>query len=121
MNRSEEFNVGRSAWRFAVVAAFTLTAANAFAGQITLYERSGFQGQSLTTATALPDLQRLPFNDVASSVVVTDGTWEACTEPYYRGRCAQLVPGTYRKLSGALNGAVCRCARLVMTRNLPAS
>jgi hypothetical protein len=106
VNRSKEFDVGRSAWKFAVVAALTLMAANAFAGQITLYERSGFQGQSLTTATALPDLQRLPFNDVASSVVVTDGTWEACTEPYYRGRCAQLVPGTYRKLSGALNGAV---------------
>ena len=52
MNGSEEFNVGRSAWRFAVVAALTLVAANAFAGQITLYERSGFQGQSLTTATA---------------------------------------------------------------------
>ncbi len=106
MNQSEGFNVGRSAWRFAVVAALTLMAANAFAGQITLYERSGFRGQSLTTAIAIPDLERLPFNDVASSVVVTDGTWEACTEPYYRGRCAQLVPGTYRKLNGALIGAV---------------
>jgi hypothetical protein len=106
VKRSEEFNVGRSAWKFAVVAALTLMAANAFAGQITVYERSGFQGQSLTTTIALPDLERSPFNDVASSIVVTDGTWEACTEPYYRGRCAQLVPGTYRRLSGALSDVV---------------
>lgn len=106
MSQHEKLNVGRSASACAAIAALTLVAANAFAGQITLYERSGFQGQSLTTAIALPDLEQSPFSDVASSVVVSDGTWEACTEPYFRGRCAQLVPGTYRKLGGALNGPV---------------
>jgi hypothetical protein len=60
----------------------------------------------MTTNIALPNLEQSNFNDFASSAVVSDGTWEVCTEPYFRGRCAQLTPGTYRRLSGDLNGSV---------------
>ncbi len=94
------------AWKFAVAGALVLLTGNVFAGQITLYEHPGFQGQSMTTSTALPNLEQSAFNEAASSVVVSDGTWQACTEPYFRGRCAQLTPGPYRKLSGELNGLV---------------
>src|SRR5271154_2417219 len=103
---AEEFQMGRITWRLGVAGSLALIAASAFAGQITLYERTGLQGQSLTTTIALPDLQRSAFSDVASSVVVSDGTWEACTEPYFRGRCAQLAPGTYRRLVGELQSPV---------------
>ena len=98
--------MGNGIWKIGMAGALTLMAANAFAGQITLYEHPEFQGQSLTTSMALPNLERSAFNDVASSVVVSDGTWEACTEPYFRGRCAQLAPGGYRRLGGELNGLV---------------
>ena len=98
--------MGRITWRLGVAGSLALVAASAFAGQITLYERSGLQGQNLTTTIALPDLERSAFSDLASSVVVSDGTWEACTEPYFRGRCAQLAPGTYRRLVAELQGPV---------------
>src|SRR4030095_9938235 len=35
-----------------------------------------------------------------------DGSWEACTEAYFRGRCAQLVPGNYSNLSASLGGMI---------------
>lgn len=92
--------------KFAVTATLALTGASAFGGEITLYERSGFDGQSMTTGVAQPNLARRGFNDFASSVVVSDGTWEACTEPNFGGRCAQLAPGPYAKLSRELHGGV---------------
>ena len=96
----------RSTFKLLTAGALMLAAAGAFAGQISLYERPAFQGQSMTTTIALPSLERTTFNDVASSIVVRDGTWEACTETNFRGRCAQLVPGSYSRLSRDLNGLV---------------
>ncbi len=95
-----------SIWKLTVAGALALIAANALAGEITVYEHPGFRGESMTTTVALPNLEQSALNDFASSVVVGDGTWEVCTEPYFHGRCAQLVPGPYRKLSGDLNGPV---------------
>jgi len=91
---------------FAVAGVLSLAAMSAVAGQMTLYGRTGFQGPTVTTTGALPNLTRSTFNDVASSAVVSDGTWEACTEAYFRGKCAQLMPGNYSNLSGQLNGLV---------------
>ncbi len=92
--------------KFAIAGALMLAAASAFAGQITLYEHPAFEGESLTTTIALPNLEQTAFNDVAASVVVRDGRWEACTEANFRGRCAQLVPGSYSKLDRDLSGPV---------------
>jgi hypothetical protein len=77
-----------------------------FAGQMTVYPGPGFQGQGLTTNDAMVDLGRSLFANQASSAVVTDGAWEACTEAYFRGRCAQLAPGNYSNLSGSLGGLI---------------
>jgi hypothetical protein len=98
--------MGNHTWKFTVAGALALLAANALAGEITVYEHPGFRGQSITTTGALPNLEQSTLNDFASSVVVGDGTWEVCTEPYFRGRCAQLTPGTYHRLTGDLNGPV---------------
>lgn len=112
MNERESmWRLGLAAWRLGLALAagalaLTLMAVDAFAGQITLYERPYLRGQNMTTTMAIPNLQRSEFNDFAASVVVGDGTWEACTEPNYRGRCAQLAPGTYSQLGGQLNGPV---------------
>jgi len=38
--------------------------------------------------------------------VVSDGSWEACTEAFFRGRCAELVPGNYSNLSATLGGMI---------------
>jgi len=106
VNPDEEFRIGSSTWKLAVLGVLTLIASSAFAGQITLYEHPRFMGQSLTTTTTLPNLERSPFNEVASSAVVSDGTWEVCTETYFRGRCAQLAPGTYHEFDSELGGQV---------------
>jgi beta/gamma crystallin len=92
--------------KLAVAGALSVAAVSALAGQVTLYERPAFQGQSTITTIARPNLPRAYFNDGASSIVVSDGMWEACTEANFRGRCAQLVPGNYSGLSGQLNGFV---------------
>lgn len=91
-------------WKLKVAMAGVLAAiaATSFAGQITLYPRAGFQGRGVTTGDAMTDLSRSSYGDMASSVVVSDGTWEACTEAFYRGRCAQLVPGNYSNLRDSL-------------------
>lgn len=88
--------------KIAMAGVLAAIASTSFAGQITLYPRSGFQGRGMTTNDAMTDLSRSSYGDMASSVVVSDGTWEACTEPFFRGRCAQLVPGNYSNLRGNL-------------------
>ena len=92
--------------KLAIAGVLAAIAASSFAGQMALYQRPAFQGRGVTTSDALPDLGRSTFGDAASSVVVSDGTWEACTEAYFRGRCAQLVPGNYSNLSGNLGGMI---------------
>jgi hypothetical protein len=98
----------RNRWKLKVATAGVLAAiaATSLAGQVTLYPRPAFQGRGMTTSDTLADLGRSSFGDAASSVVVSDGTWEACTEAYFRGRCTQLVPGNYSNLSGSLGGMV---------------
>jgi hypothetical protein len=90
----------------AVAGALTLTAVDALAGRITLYERPGFQGDSIATIDAMPNLQRSDLDDAAASVIVGNGMWEACTQANFRGTCAELVPGQYGDLDVQLNGAV---------------
>src|SRR5215468_5569921 len=83
-----------------------LSAASALAGQVLLFEGAGFRGRSAVAIAAVPDLGNTVLGGSASSLVITDGNWEACTDTYFRGRCGQLVPGKYAGLSGNLNGAI---------------
>jgi len=83
-----------------------LSATLAFAGQITLFERPNFHGQSVSTDGSLPNLSRSGFNDTASSVIVRDGIWEACTDAYFHGSCVTLRSGEYRTLDATLNDRI---------------
>ena len=85
---------------------FALATVSAFAGQVTLFGDQGFQGQVGSANIAVPDLTVSTFGAGASSLIVTDGTWEACTDIYFRGRCAALTPGNYSVLSTNLSGRV---------------
>ena len=90
----------------------------ALAGEITLYEQRDFRGDSLTLHRAAPNLQITGLNDSASSLVVRDGVWEVCSDPFYRGSCAQLRPGEYRKLDGLLNNTITSVREVVITTEL---
>ncbi|MDP2405301.1 MAG: beta/gamma crystallin-related protein [Hydrogenophaga sp.] len=68
-------------------------------GQVTFYERAGFQGRSFTTEEAIANLERAGFNDRASSAVVVGERWEVCEDNRYRGRCVVLRPGRYPSLA----------------------
>jgi len=90
----------------AVAGALALTTADALAGRITLYERPGFQGDRVATIAAMPNVERSDLDDAAASVIVDNGTWQACTQANFRGTCAELEPGQYGNLDAQLNGAV---------------
>ncbi|WP_418318538.1 beta/gamma crystallin-related protein [Piscinibacter sakaiensis] len=68
------------------------------ASPVTFYEHPDFAGASFNAATDVDDFRRYGFNDSASSVIVTTGTWELCNDDRYRGRCVTLAPGRYPSL-----------------------
>jgi len=100
-------------WRALLGAVLALFAASAVAGEITLYQNRDFRGDSLTLRRAAPDLERTGFNDTASSVVVRDGVWEACTDAFFHGACTRLQPGEYSRLAGTLNDRISSVREIV--------
>jgi hypothetical protein len=76
-----------------VTAGFVL-AGNAVA-QVTLFQDDGFQGRRLSANGAVENFADRGFNDEASSAEVRGGTWQVCTDAYFRGQCATLRPGNY--------------------------
>jgi len=112
----------RNALAVAAVAIATPAAA-----QVTFYEREGFQGRSFTTERQIGNLERLGFNDRASSVEVLGALWELCDDAGFSGRCVVLRPGRYASLAAmGLNDrvssvrAVSRDARIDDDRSAPA-
>ena len=92
--------------RLFVASALALAVANAFAGQITLYERPDLQGRSLVANDGIALVQGQGFGNTASSIVVVDGIWQVCTDANFNGRCAELPPGSYPGIDATLNGRI---------------
>ena len=92
--------------RAALWATASFMASAAIAAEMTLYEDPGFNGNRLTLRTYAPDLSRVGFNDRASSIVVTSGRWEVCTDADFKGYCATLAPGEYRSLDSRFNDRI---------------
>ena len=67
--------------------ALLLVAADVQAQSITLYNGGHYSGGSRTLTDSVPLLGALSFNNKASSVRVTSGTWELCVDPGFGGRC----------------------------------
>ena len=101
-------------------AAIALTAPIALAGEITLFEHRDFHGDSITLQRGVPNLERTSLDDSAASLVVRGGVWEACTDAYFRGNCAQLQPGEYGRLDGILNDRIASVREVVTTGAAPA-
>jgi len=90
--------------QIAVVAA---AAGAASAQDIVLYQNENFSGPAYTANESQADLGRVGFNDRASSVTIRGGSWQLCSDSYYRGQCVTLGPGNYTSLrSMGLNNAV---------------
>ncbi len=87
------------AWTLSLAAA----ASGASAQDVELYERPDFGGTRLTMNSPTPDLAPYGAGSSVSSVVVTRGQWEFCTQPQFRGVCVTVGPGRYARLPPALN------------------
>jgi hypothetical protein len=98
--------------KWVVAGALVMGTTSAFAGRITLYEGQDFQGRYVTTNDSMAIVGSPAFASAASSMIVTDGVWEACTDAYFRGRCAQLLPGAYPKANVNLNGRIASVRQL---------
>ena len=99
--------------------ALTLAVSTAWAGQITLYERPDFRGPSVVATERVETVARQGLGDTASSIVVTDGRWQVCTQEFFRGRCTELLPGSYPSMSVSLNGRVASVRQIGYSEPLP--
>ena len=72
--------------------------AAAAAQEITLFEGENFSGRRFAANSSMPNLDPSGFNDRASSVIIRTGTWQLCSDAYYRGNCVTLQPGDYATL-----------------------
>lgn len=75
------------------------TAAPLAGAQITFYDAPRLAGRPFTVNQTIANFADVGFNDRAASAVVHGGTWQLCTDAYFRGRCESLGPGEYQDLS----------------------
>ena len=81
------------------VMALGLAAAFPAAGaDIVFYEHGGFRGRSFVADQSISNFANIGFNDRASSVIIRSGTWQLCSDAFFRGRCVTLAPGEYPTL-----------------------
>ncbi len=73
-------------------------AAAAVAQEITLFEGENFSGRRFAANSSMPNLDATGFNDRAASAIIRAGTWQLCSDAYYRGNCVTLEPGNYSTL-----------------------
>ena len=81
-----------------LAAAAAAVAATAGAQDIVLYQGENFTGQRYASNESVDDLARVGFNDLASSATIRGGSWQLCSDSYYRGQCATLRAGDYPSL-----------------------
>jgi hypothetical protein len=56
-------------------------------GGVILYQDIGFGGDSRQVSDTVTDFQGLRFNDAVSSIRISSGTWEFCSDANFQGRC----------------------------------
>lgn len=88
----------RNPVRHLMVVIGCLTAMAAVAADITFYERDGMHGRTFTANGPTDNFDGTGFNDRASSLTIRSGSWQVCSDAFYRGRCVTLVRGDYPSL-----------------------
>jgi hypothetical protein len=78
---------------------------------IELYARPDFHGRFMPVDRNTPSLEGTDFDQRASSLVVNEGRWQACSDPGYRGYCRVFEPGRYGDL-GRFNNQIGSLRRL---------
>lgn len=92
--------------RTVIAAGLLMIGTAAAAAEITLFEHAEFAGTQLTLRAHTRDIAGTGLNDRTSSVVVTSGRWELCTEADFKGTCAIFTRGEYPVLQEGLNDRI---------------
>ncbi len=71
-------------------------------GRVILFDQDQLAGRNMVATENLVDLANTGFNDEVASIVVEGGSWEFCTDAFFRGQCRVLKPGQYRRLDPTL-------------------
>ena len=96
----------RRIWLAAALVATSIASFAARAGEITLYQHEGFQGQRISFSGTTPNIRNNGFNDRTSSIVVHSGRWQACMDADFQGECIELVPGQYASIDHRFNDRI---------------
>lgn len=83
-----------------------LSCINAHAGEVSLFEGTGFGGRQVTLRSASASINNIGFNDRTSSMVVRSGRWEVCSDDNFKGDCAVFEPGQYANIDDRFNKRV---------------
>lgn len=70
----------------------------AAAADITFFEFDNFGGRRFVATSSVSDFSNFGFNNLASSAMIRGGSWQVCTEAFFRGRCVTLDRGNYPSL-----------------------
>jgi hypothetical protein len=93
------------AFAFGCVVALPASAAQTVA-DIILYEQENFLGRSFTSTETFPNFNS-DWGGGGASAIVRAGSWQVCTEVFFRGRCETLRTGQYPTLrSMRLDGPI---------------
>ena len=76
--------------------------ANVGIGRVILFDEDRMSGRSMVAVENMVDLVDTGFNDEVASIIVEGGSWEFCTDAFFRGQCRILKPGQYRRLDPVL-------------------
>jgi Beta/Gamma crystallin len=77
-----------------------------------LFEDIDFAGSSLRVSGDMPTLRNNPFNDRASGMFISWGTWQFCEHENYGGRCFTAGPGQYAQMPAGMNDTVSSLRRI---------
>lgn len=88
----------RSPFPALLLVAGIAAAGPAYAAEIVFYEHDAFRGRTFVANQSISNFANVGYNDRASSVIVRSGTWQLCSDAYFRGRCVTVTPGDYPSL-----------------------
>ena len=86
-------------WQKRIVSVRFLGRDAAPAGAVELFGQGDFRGTPVRVHDSVRDLAERNFNGRAASAIVHAGTWVACSEPNFHGRCTVLAPGRHAGLA----------------------
>ena len=101
----------------ALAAAVAMGFVGANAAEVQIFKQPNFTGPQLTLKGDSGNLAGQGFADQASSVVVSGGRWEFCSQPNFAGDCVTLGEGRYATLDQKINHRI-ESARLVANTNV---